>query len=88
MDLTSCGMGGYGTFYYTSSATLEVSLVVLVTFVSLIYLFFVYFKKRRDHTKHVRTGSLKSTHTTQTSPSVSRKVSTLVPLSGNVMQYA
>uniref|UniRef100_A0A8W8NRS9 WW domain-containing protein n=1 Tax=Magallana gigas TaxID=29159 RepID=A0A8W8NRS9_MAGGI len=28
---------------------------------------------RRDHTKHVRTGSLKSTHTTQTSPSVSRK---------------
>ncbi|XP_055995924.1 rho GTPase-activating protein 39-like isoform X16 [Ostrea edulis] len=28
---------------------------------------------RRDHTKHVRTGSLKSTHTTQTSPSVPRK---------------
>ncbi|XP_062580811.1 rho GTPase-activating protein 39-like isoform X4 [Saccostrea cucullata] len=28
---------------------------------------------RRDHTKHVRTGSLKSTHTTQTSPNVSRK---------------
>lgn len=28
---------------------------------------------RRDHTKHVRTGSLKSTHTTQTSPSVTRK---------------
>ncbi|XP_055995923.1 rho GTPase-activating protein 39-like isoform X15 [Ostrea edulis] len=29
--------------------------------------------QRRDHTKHVRTGSLKSTHTTQTSPSVPRK---------------
>ncbi|XP_048731374.1 uncharacterized protein LOC125648378 isoform X25 [Ostrea edulis] len=66
-------MGGYGTFYYSSSSTVEVSVVLLVTFVPLIYIFFVFFKKRRDHTKHVRTGSLKSTHTTQTSPSVPRK---------------
>lgn len=75
MDLTWRGMGGYGTFYVSSSATFEVSVAVLISLIPIIYLFFIYFKKRRDHSKHVRTGSLKSTHTAQTSPSVSRKVS-------------
>ena len=62
-------MGNCGPFYLV----LEISLCVLVSTFPIIIGFVFFFHKRREH---VRTGSLKSSHQTQTCNLLARGVST------------
>lgn len=50
--------------------------VTLITIASLpiMYIFVLFCQKRREHHKHVRTGSFKGSNQPQTSPSVQRRV--------------
>ena len=76
VSLTIRGMSGYYGTYVNLSVLMEVAVCVTIVTIPFIYVIFVFFTKRREHhTKHVRTGSLKSTNAAQTSPNASRKVS-------------